>query len=52
MAGWFVVVGFTVDELAKRHGASVEDDTLDGGAAYTRVPSRQPSTYRDGWLPS
>jgi uncharacterized cupin superfamily protein len=44
-------LGFTMDELAKRHGASVDEDTMDGGAAYARVPSRQPSAYREGWLP-
>ena len=44
-------LGFTVDELAKRHGASVAADTLDGGAAYAKVPPREPTAYRDGWLP-
>ena len=44
-------LGFTVDEVAKRHGASVEEDTLDGGDAYARVPSREPTAYREGWLP-
>ncbi len=44
-------LGFTVDEVAKRHGASVEEDTLDPGVAYAPVPRRQPTAYRDGWLP-
>jgi len=44
-------LGFTANELARRHGASVETDTLDPGAAYARVPRRQPTAYRDGWLP-
>ncbi|MGH3134571.1 MAG: cupin domain-containing protein [Gaiellaceae bacterium] len=44
-------LGFTVDEVAKRHGASVEEDTMDGGAAYASVPPREPTAYRDGWLP-
>jgi hypothetical protein len=44
-------LGFTVDEVAKRHGASVEEDTMDGGVAYDPVPSREPTAYRDGWLP-
>jgi uncharacterized cupin superfamily protein len=44
-------LGFTVDDVAKRHGASVEEDTMDGGAAYASLPSRQPTAYRDGWLP-
>jgi uncharacterized cupin superfamily protein len=44
-------LGFTVDEVAKRRGASVEQDTMDGDAAYASVPSRKPTAYRDGWLP-
>jgi uncharacterized cupin superfamily protein len=44
-------LGFTVDEVAKRYGASVEEDTLNGGDAYARVPSREPTAYREGWLP-
>jgi uncharacterized cupin superfamily protein len=44
-------IGFTVDEAAKRHGASVDEDTTDGDAAYARVPPRKPTAYRDGWLP-
>ena len=44
-------LGFTVDEVAKRHGASVEEDTMDGGVAYGSVPQREPTAYRDGWLP-
>ena len=44
-------LGFTVDDVAKRHGASVEEDTMDGGAAYAAVPSRERTAYRDGWLP-
>jgi uncharacterized cupin superfamily protein len=44
-------LGFTVDEVAKRHGCSVEKDTTDGGVAYASIPPRQPTAYRDGWLP-
>jgi uncharacterized cupin superfamily protein len=44
-------LGFPVDEVAKRHGASVEEDTMDGGIAYAHVPPREPTAYRDGWLP-
>ncbi len=44
-------LGFPADELAKRHGASVEEDTTDGGVAYAGVPPREPTAYRDGWLP-
>jgi uncharacterized cupin superfamily protein len=45
------VLGFPVDEAALRYGASVEEDTNDGGEAYGSVPSREPTAYRDGWLP-
>jgi mannose-6-phosphate isomerase-like protein (cupin superfamily) len=44
-------LGFAADETARRHGASVEEDTLDGGVAYASVPPRDPTAYRDGWLP-
>jgi uncharacterized cupin superfamily protein len=44
-------LGFPADEAAKRHGASVEEDTRDGGVAYSRLPGRTPTAYRDGWLP-
>jgi hypothetical protein len=44
-------LGFTVDEAAKGHGASVEEDTLDPDVAYAQVPPREPAAYRDGWLP-
>jgi uncharacterized cupin superfamily protein len=45
------VLGFPVDEVAQRHGASVAEDTNDGGKAYDSVPSREPTAYRKGWLP-
>ena len=44
-------IGFPADEVAKRHGASVEEDTTDGGVAYAAIPGREPTAYRDGWLP-
>jgi uncharacterized cupin superfamily protein len=44
-------LGFTVDEVAKRHGVSVEEDTTDPDVAYAPLPSREPTAYRDGWLP-
>ena len=44
-------LGFPVDEAAKRHGASVEDETTDGGAAYSHLPLRELTAYRVGWLP-
>jgi mannose-6-phosphate isomerase-like protein (cupin superfamily) len=44
-------LGFPADDVAKRRGASVEADTMDGGVAYASVPGREPTAYRDGWLP-
>ena len=44
-------IGFTVDEVAKRHGVSVEEDTIDPDAVYGPMPRREPTAYRDGWLP-
>ena len=44
-------LGFPADEVAARYGASVEEDTMDGGVAYGEVPPRRPAAYRNGWLP-
>ncbi len=44
-------LSFPVSEAAARQGASVEQETTDGGEAYATVPPRQPAAYRDGWLP-
>jgi oxalate decarboxylase/phosphoglucose isomerase-like protein (cupin superfamily) len=44
-------LGFPADDVARRHAASVEEDTLDGGVAYASVPPREPTGYRKGWLP-
>jgi uncharacterized cupin superfamily protein len=43
--------GYTVDETARRHGVSVERDTPDASEAYEGLPRRQPTPYREGWLP-
>jgi uncharacterized cupin superfamily protein len=42
---------YTVDEVALRHGAGVEEETSDPGQAYARFPDSEPVRYRDGWLP-
>jgi uncharacterized cupin superfamily protein len=44
-------LGFPADDVARLHGASVEEDTLDGGVAYDPLPPRRRTAYRDGWLP-
>ncbi len=43
--------GYPVDEVAIRHGAGVERETNDPEEAYAPVPKRQPTSYREGWLP-
>jgi uncharacterized cupin superfamily protein len=43
--------GYPFDETAMRHNASAERETNDPRAAYARFPARQPSRYREGWLP-
>lgn len=42
---------YTVDEVARRHGASVDEETQDADVAYASVPGSQPSRFREGWLP-
>ena len=43
--------GYTLDESALRYGAGVEQETTDPEEAYARFPKREPSRYREGWLP-
>jgi uncharacterized cupin superfamily protein len=43
--------GYTVDAAAQRLGAGVERETTDQLEAYARYPEREPTRYRDGWLP-
>jgi uncharacterized cupin superfamily protein len=43
--------GYPVDETALRHGAGVEKETTDPFEAYAPVQKREPTRYRDGWLP-
>jgi uncharacterized cupin superfamily protein len=40
--------GYTVDELALRHGAGVEQETTDADGP---APKREPTSYQEGWLP-
>ena len=42
---------YTVDETARRHGASVERETTEPREAYARFPSGELTRYREGWLP-
>jgi uncharacterized cupin superfamily protein len=43
--------GYTVDEAALRHGAGVEHETTEPNEAYARFADREPTPYREGWLP-
>jgi uncharacterized cupin superfamily protein len=43
--------GYTVDDAAVKHDASAERETTDPHEAYARFPAREPTRYRDGWLP-
>jgi uncharacterized cupin superfamily protein len=42
---------YVADELARRHGVAVDEDTPDAAVAYARFPSSQPTRYPDGLLP-
>jgi uncharacterized cupin superfamily protein len=43
--------GYTVDEVALRHGAGAERETSDAEEAYARFPDSVSTRYREGWLP-
>jgi uncharacterized cupin superfamily protein len=43
--------GYPVDDTALRREAGVEQETTDPQEAYAGLPHRQPTRYRDGWLP-
>ena len=43
--------GYTVDDAALRHGAGVDHETTVPHAAYANVPKREPTHYREGWIP-
>ena len=44
--------GYTVDEVALRHRAGVEQETNDASEAYASWTKREHARYRDDWLPS
>jgi len=43
--------GYTVDEVALRHGAGVEQETTKPEEAYSRFRKRELTRYQEGWLP-
>ena len=42
--------GYSVDEVAQRHGAGVDRETDDADVAYAHLPAREWTRYRQGWL--
>jgi uncharacterized cupin superfamily protein len=42
--------GYTVDEVALRHGAGVEQETINAQEAYAGLTRREPTSYRPEWL--
>jgi uncharacterized cupin superfamily protein len=44
--------GYTVDEVALRHGAGVEQETTDAKQAYARFVRGERTRYGEGWLPN
>ena len=46
------LIGFPADDAAKRHGASVPEDTMDPGVAYGPVPRREPTAIATAGFPS
>jgi uncharacterized cupin superfamily protein len=44
-------LAFPADDVARRYGAGVAEDTMDGDEAYASVSPRVPTVFREGWLP-
>jgi len=42
--------GYSVDEVALRHGAGSERETSDASDAYARFPDSVSTPYHEGWL--
>jgi uncharacterized cupin superfamily protein len=42
---------YPVDETAAKYGASVDEETNQPEQAYSKVTHRQPTRFRDEWLP-
>ena len=43
--------GYPVDEVAAKHDASAKVETTEPKEAYAHLTRREPTPYRDGWLP-
>jgi uncharacterized cupin superfamily protein len=44
--------GYSVDETAAKYGASVDEETSEPEQAYSKVTHRQPTRFREEWLPT
>jgi uncharacterized cupin superfamily protein len=44
--------GYTVNETAAKHGASVDEATTKPAEAYAKVAKRAPTRTGEDWLPS
>ena len=42
--------GYTVDDVAQKHGVGVDEDTNEAVKAYARYERRDPTRYRAEWL--
>ena len=42
--------GYTVDEVAQKHGVGVDEETNEAVKAYARYKRREPTRYRAEWL--
>ena len=42
---------YVPDDVARRYGASVDEETNDEDVAYADTPASEPTRYREGWLP-
>jgi uncharacterized cupin superfamily protein len=42
---------YPANEVAAKHGASVETETRSGKEAYARFPKPERTRYQEGWLP-
>jgi len=43
--------GYPYSEVAMKHDASAETETIDPEVAYARFPSGKPAEFQEGWLP-
>ncbi len=43
--------GYPYSDVAMKHDASAEEETIDPDVAYARLPDRTEGEFREGWLP-